>query len=62
VYELSQIESVKNLAQELKRDFGFEPDLENAKLLLERGDAAGNTFKATAKPVLIGTPWSERPR
>ncbi len=55
VYELSQIESEKNLAQELKRDYGFTPDLENAKLLLERGDGAGNTFKATAKPVLIGT-------
>ncbi len=55
VYELSQIEAVPNLAQELKRDYGFTPDLENAKLLLERGDAAGNTFKATAKPVLIGT-------
>ena len=55
VYELSQIEQVENLRQELKRDFGFEPDLENAKLLLERGDGAGNTFKATAKPVLIGT-------
>jgi K(+)-stimulated pyrophosphate-energized sodium pump len=55
VYELSQIEQVKNLRQELKRDFGFEPDLDNAKLLLERGDGAGNTFKATAKPVLIGT-------
>jgi len=55
VYELSQIEQVKNLAQELKRDYGFTPDLENAKLLLERADGAGNTFKATAKPVLIGT-------
>jgi len=55
VYELSQIESVPNVKQEIKRDFGFEPDFENAKLQLEKGDGAGNTFKATAKPVLIGT-------
>jgi K(+)-stimulated pyrophosphate-energized sodium pump len=55
VYELSQIESVPNIKQEIKRDFGFEPDFENAKHELEKGDGAGNTFKATAKPVLIGT-------
>jgi K(+)-stimulated pyrophosphate-energized sodium pump len=55
VYELSQIEAVPGIKDELKRDFGFEPDFENAKLQLEKGDGAGNTFKATAKPVLIGT-------
>ncbi|MGI8966938.1 MAG: sodium-translocating pyrophosphatase, partial [Limisphaerales bacterium] len=55
VYELSQIESVPNIKSEIKKDFGFEPDFENAKHQLEKGDGAGNTFKATAKPVLIGT-------
>jgi K(+)-stimulated pyrophosphate-energized sodium pump len=55
VYELSQIESIPNIRQEIKKDFGFEPDFENAKHQLEKGDGAGNTFKATAKPVLIGT-------
>ena len=55
VYELSQIESIKNIKQDIKKDFGFDPDFENAKYLLEKGDGAGNTFKATAKPVLIGT-------
>jgi len=55
VYELSQIEGRKNIAAEIKRDFGFEPDFENAKYQLEKGDGVGNTFKATAKPVLIGT-------
>src|SRR6185503_3248512 len=55
VYELSQIESVPNIKEEIKKDFGFEPDFENAKHQLEKGDGAGNTFKATAKPVLIGT-------
>jgi K(+)-stimulated pyrophosphate-energized sodium pump len=55
VYELSQIESVPNIKQQIKKDFGFEPDFENAKHQLEKGDGAGNTFKATAKPVLIGT-------
>jgi K(+)-stimulated pyrophosphate-energized sodium pump len=55
VYELSQIEAVPGIKDEVKRDFGFEPDFENAKLQLEKGDGAGNTFKATAKPVLIGT-------
>ncbi len=55
VYELSQIESIPNIKAEIRRDFGFEPDFENAKHQLEKGDGAGNTFKATAKPVLIGT-------
>src|SRR5688572_22123642 len=55
VYELSQIEAVPNVRQEIKQEFGFEPDFEHAKHLLEKGDGAGNTFKATAKPVLIGT-------
>jgi K(+)-stimulated pyrophosphate-energized sodium pump len=55
VYELSQIESVKDVEAEIERDFGFKPDFENAKYQLEKGDGAGNTFKATAKPVLIGT-------
>jgi K(+)-stimulated pyrophosphate-energized sodium pump len=55
VYELSQIESRKGIKEEIKSKFGFEPDFENAKYQLEKGDGAGNTFKATAKPVLIGT-------
>ncbi len=55
VYELSQIEGIPGIAAELKKDFGFEADFENAKYQLEKGDGAGNTFKATAKPVLIGT-------
>ena len=55
VYELSQIESRKGIKEEIKRDFGFDADFENAKHQLEKGDGAGNTFKATAKPVLIGT-------
>ena len=55
VYELSQIESRPGIDAEITRDFGFSPDFENAKLQLEKGDGAGNTFKATAKPVLIGT-------
>src|SRR4051812_39614700 len=55
VYELSQIEGIANVKQQIKSDFGFDPDFENAKYQLEKGDGAGNTFKATAKPVLIGT-------
>jgi K(+)-stimulated pyrophosphate-energized sodium pump len=55
VYELSQIEAKPGIAAEIERDFGFKPDFENAKYQLEKGDGAGNTFKATAKPVLIGT-------
>ncbi len=55
VYELSQIEAQPGIADEIKKDFGFTPDFEGAKHQLEKGDGAGNTFKATAKPVLIGT-------
>ncbi len=55
VYELSQIEAIPNIKAEIKKDFGFEPDFECAKHNLEKNDGAGNTFKATAKPVLIGT-------
>ncbi len=55
VYELSHIEGIKGVVGEIERDFGFKPDFEGAKLQLEKGDGAGNTFKATAKPVLIGT-------
>src|SRR5687767_12965531 len=55
VYELSMIESVPNVEQELKRDFGLNVQFAKAKELLEENDGAGNTFKATAKPVLIGT-------
>ncbi|MBZ5640784.1 MAG: sodium-translocating pyrophosphatase [Acidobacteriia bacterium] len=55
VYELSVIEQIPNVKQEIKKSFGFDPDFENAKGLLEENDGAGNTFKATAKPVLIGT-------
>ena len=55
VYELSQIEQVPNVKAGIKKDFGFDADFEGAKHQLEKGDGAGNTFKATAKPVLIGT-------
>lgn len=55
VYELSQIEARKGIKEEIKKLFGFDADFENAKYQLEKGDGAGNTFKATAKPVLIGT-------
>src|SRR5258708_27590727 len=55
VYELSLIEQVPNLRGEMARDFGFEPNFARAKANLEENDGAGNTFKATAKPVLIGT-------
>jgi K(+)-stimulated pyrophosphate-energized sodium pump len=55
VYELSLIESIPNVGQEIEKDFGFKPDFEKAKHYLEANDGAGNTFKATAKPVLIGT-------
>jgi K(+)-stimulated pyrophosphate-energized sodium pump len=55
VYELSLIENVPNIRAEVKRDFGFEPNFDKAKHFLEENDGAGNTFKATAKPVLIGT-------
>ena len=55
VYELSLIEEIPNVSEEIERDFGFKPDFERAKEYLEENDSAGNTFKATAKPVLIGT-------
>ncbi len=55
VYELSQIESRPGISGEIEREFGFKPDFSAAKHQLEKGDGAGNTFKATAKPVLIGT-------
>jgi K(+)-stimulated pyrophosphate-energized sodium pump len=55
VYELSVIEGVPNIEQELKKDFGVTVQFGKAKDLLEENDGAGNTFKATAKPVLIGT-------
>jgi K(+)-stimulated pyrophosphate-energized sodium pump len=55
VYELSLIEQVPNIAAEIKKDFGFDVKFARAKDLLEENDGAGNTFKATAKPVLIGT-------
>ncbi|HNW88670.1 MAG TPA: sodium-translocating pyrophosphatase [Bacteroidales bacterium] len=55
VYELSMIEETPNISAEIERDFKFKPDFEKAKHYLEANDGAGNTFKATAKPVLIGT-------
>jgi K(+)-stimulated pyrophosphate-energized sodium pump len=55
VYELSVIEGIPGIQQELKRDFNINVQFEHAKALLEENDGAGNTFKATAKPVLIGT-------
>lgn len=55
VYELSLIEEIPNVKDEIEKEFGFTPDFENAKQYLEENDGAGNTFKATSKPVLIGT-------
>jgi K(+)-stimulated pyrophosphate-energized sodium pump len=55
VYELSLIEQVPNVEAEIKKDFNMSVNFERAKHLLEANDGAGNTFKATAKPVLIGT-------
>ena len=55
VFELAQTEHIPGIKEEIKRDFGFEPDFERGKHFLEANDSAGNTFKATAKPVLIGT-------
>ncbi len=55
VFELSTIESLPGIKQEIQKDFGFTPDFDRAKHHLEANDGAGNTFKATAKPVLIGT-------
>ena len=54
VYELSLIEEIPDIHNEIKRDFGFEPDFNNAKKYLEENDGEGNTFKATSKQVLIG--------
>ncbi|MGB9181542.1 MAG: sodium-translocating pyrophosphatase [Pyrinomonadaceae bacterium] len=55
VYELSLIEQIPNIKDEIKKDFGVDANFDRAKHLLEENDGAGNTFKATAKPVLIGT-------
>ncbi|HCU23506.1 MAG TPA: sodium-translocating pyrophosphatase [Deltaproteobacteria bacterium] len=55
VYELSTIESLPNIRENIKNEFGFDVKFDKAKDLLEENDGAGNTFKATAKPVLIGT-------
>jgi len=55
VYELSLIEEIPNVKEEIEKEFGFTPDFENAKQYLEENDGAGNTFKATSKPVLIAT-------
>ncbi len=55
IYELSTIEAIPGVAEEIRRDFHFTPDFTVAKEMLEENDGAGNTFKATAKPVLIGT-------
>ncbi len=55
VFELSTIEQIPGIEDEVNRDFGFKPDFEHGKELLEENDGCGNTFKATAKPMLIGT-------
>jgi K(+)-stimulated pyrophosphate-energized sodium pump len=55
VYELSLIEDVPGIREEIRRDFGFDAEFDRGKHFLEENDGAGNTFKATAKPVLIGT-------
>jgi K(+)-stimulated pyrophosphate-energized sodium pump len=55
VYELSLIEALPNIEEEIEKEFKFKPDFSKAKGYLEENDGAGNTFKATAKPVLIGT-------
>lgn len=55
VFELAQTESIPGISEEINRDFGFVPDFERGKYYLESNDSAGNTFKATAKPVLIAT-------
>jgi K(+)-stimulated pyrophosphate-energized sodium pump len=55
VFELSTIETLPNISAEVQRDFGFKPDFKKGKENLEENDGAGNTFKATSKPVLIGT-------
>ena len=55
VFELSTIETLPGIEAEIQRDFGFKPNFEKGKENLEENDGAGNTFKATSKPVLIGT-------
>jgi K(+)-stimulated pyrophosphate-energized sodium pump len=55
VYELSLIENIAGIDKEIESSYGFKPDFKKSKILLEENDGAGNTFKATAKPVLIGT-------
>jgi len=55
VFELSQIEQIPGVEKSIEKEFGFKPDFEKGKYFLESNDSAGNTFKATAKPVLIGT-------
>ena len=55
VFELSTIEQISGIKEDIKKNFGFTPKFEEAKEYLEENDGAGNTFKATAKPVLIGT-------
>jgi K(+)-stimulated pyrophosphate-energized sodium pump len=55
VFELSQIESIPDIENSIQKEYGFKPDFEVGKHFLEANDGAGNTFKATAKPVLIGT-------
>jgi K(+)-stimulated pyrophosphate-energized sodium pump len=55
VYELSTIEHIPNIKAQIRQQFGFEANFDQAKHLLEENDGCGNTFKATAKPVLIGT-------
>src|SRR4029078_6707525 len=55
VYELSQIQSIPGIKEKVRSEFGFDVDFAKAKHNLEENDGAGNTFKATAKPVLLGT-------
>ncbi|MFH0985967.1 MAG: sodium-translocating pyrophosphatase [Candidatus Omnitrophota bacterium] len=55
IFELAQTESIPGIEKEIEKDFGFKPDFKQGKHYLEANDSAGNTFKATAKPVLIGT-------
>src|SRR5439155_5087299 len=55
IFELSQIETIPGVSQDIQNKFGFRPDFERGKHYLEDNDGAGNTFKATAKPVLIAT-------
>lgn len=55
IFELAQTESISGIENEIEKDFGFKPDFKGGKRYLEANDSAGNTFKATAKPVLIGT-------